>query len=185
MADPISKSVVYTPQPEDYKADTDGSILVRFPYSKDTYWTNFRYKCYGPTQEQLNIGIVLITTDGCKYSISEPELREQRKWYDTTWPIPSVNTPRQSGVYIWLTPPVDSKKYVITISLLGFMDLFPKVENYLLLSAIDTYQFAFCKYEYEENAIPLEDGAIHDVNTYGYPHEIMVKAHGVRLIKRY
>jgi len=184
MADPVSKSVIYTPQPEDYTKDTDGNILVRFPYSKDTYWTNFRYTCYGPTQESLTLGIILITSEGYTYKVSGPQIREQRKWYDTTWPIPSVYTNGETtGVYLWITPPADANKYVITVSLLGFMDLFPKVENYLLLSPLDTYQFAFCKYELDD--LPDARGAIYDVNTYGYIQEINIKTCGNRLINIY
>lgn len=184
MAEPVSKSVIYTPLPEDYTKDTDGNILVRFPYSKDTYWTNFRYTCYGPTQESLSLGITIITSKGETYNVSDCEMREQAVWYDTTWPIPSVYTEGDpAGVYLWITPPADPKKYIIRATLLGFMDLFPKVENYLLLSPLDTYQFAF--YKYEQIGLPNISGAIYNVNTYGYIHGNIVKACGIRLIKRY
>ena len=182
IQDPISKSVIYTFTTKDFYLDNDKNILYRFPYSKDTYWTNFKYSCYNITKnrpEQLEFGIELRTTDGYKYCIKSVENLEDKKWYDTIWPIPSINTiGTDASIDFKITPPSDKNSiYNIVISLLGFIDLFPKVENYLLLSPFDTYQFVFSEYE--------SYGSIHNVEHYDYIRDIIKKACGIRLIKRY
>jgi hypothetical protein len=188
IQDPISKSVIYTFTSQDFYIDNDRNMLYRFPYSKNTYWTNFKYTCFNITKnqyEQLDIGIELKTSDSYKYTIKEMEVLEDKKWYDTVWPIPSIYTYGSDAcIDFKIKPPSDNKSiYNIVISLLGFMDLFPKVENYLLLSSLDTYQFVFAKYEQDD--LEGARGSIYNVEHYDYIREIIVKACGVRLIKRY
>jgi hypothetical protein len=187
IQDPISKSVIYTFTSRDFYLDNDKNILYRFPYSQNTFWTNFKYSCYNITKnqyERLEIGIELRTFNGYKYCIKPIDNLENKKWYDTIWPIPSINTiGTDASVDFKIIPPSDNKStYNIIISLLGFTDLFPKVENYLLISSLDTYQFVFAKYEVDD----LEPrGVIYNVENYDYIREIIVKACGIRLITRY
>lgn len=187
IQDPVSKSVIYTFSTQDFLLDGEGNILYKFPYSKDTYWTNFTYSCYNITKnqpEELEIGIKLVTSDDYEYCVQMIHTRQAKVWYDTEWPFPSINTIGTSaGVYFKIKQPSDNEsKYMIQVKLLGFMDLFPKVENYLLLSTLDTYQFVFAKYEMDD--LPSR-GVIYNVENYDYIREIIVKACGVRLIKRY
>jgi hypothetical protein len=188
IQDPISKSVVYTFDTRDLYFDKDGNIIYNFPYSKNTYWTNFKYTCYNITKnetEDLEIGLELNTSDNYQYEIIKMQTFENKTVYDTVWPIPSVNTVgRDAAVYFKIKYPSEMQsKYSIVVSLIGFTDLFPKVENYLLLSSLDTYQFIFCKYEQDD--IPESRGSIWNVEHYDYIREIMSKACGIRLIKRY
>lgn len=186
IQDPISKSVIYTFTTQDICIDNDGNILYKFPYSENTYWTNFKYSCYNITKnqpEQLEIGIELHTSDGYKYCIKPVEYLEDKKWYDTVWPIPSIYTfGTNASINFKVKPSSDTKSmYNIVISLLGFTDLFPKVENYLLLSPLDTYQFVFCNFEGDKNI----NGTIYNVEHYDYICQIINKSCGIRLIKRY
>jgi hypothetical protein len=187
IQDYISKSVIYTFDTKDIYHDKYGNILYRFPYSKDTYWTNFKYSCYNITKnvkELLDIDIILITNDEYEYSIKTDEQFEDKKWYDTEWPIPSINTNgSRAGIYFKIKPSTDMKStYNIIISLLGFEDLFPKVESYLLLSSLDTYQFVFSKFE---DNVEFSSGTIYNVEHYDYIREIISKSCGIRLINRY
>jgi hypothetical protein len=188
IQDPISKSVVYTFETRDLHFDKNGNIIYTFPYSKDTYWTNFKYSCYNITKnesEELEIGLELNTSDNYQYEIIKMQQFENKKVYDTVWPIPSINTiGTDAAIYFKVKYPSEKEsKYSIVISLFGFMDLFPKMENYLLLSPLDTYQFVFCKYEQDD--MPVSRGSIWNVEHYDYIREIMTKACGVRLINRY
>jgi hypothetical protein len=152
IQDYISKSVIYTFSTKDFYLDDEKNILYRFPYSKNTYWTNFKYSCFNITknqQEHLEIGIELRTSDGYKYTIKSMEDLENKKWYDTVWPIPSIYTVgTEACIDFKIKPPSDNKSiYNVVISLLGFMDLYPNNNTYLLLSPFDTYQFIFSKFE--------------------------------------
>jgi hypothetical protein len=187
IQDPISKSVVYTFDTKDLYFDKDGNIIYNFPYSRATYWTNFKYSCYNTTKnepEDLEIGLELNTSDNYQYEIIKIQPFENKKVYDTVWPIPSVNTVgRDASVYFKIKYPSEkNSRYSIIVSLIGFTDLFPKVENYLLLSPLDTYQFIFYKYERDDDE---PRGSIWNVEHYDYICEIMTKACGIRLIKRY
>ncbi len=187
IQDPISKSVVYTFQPSDSHLKGDGYVMYKFPYSKDTYWTNFKYSCYNVTKseyESLEIGLELVTSDGYTYCVQMLHKRQDKVWYGTEWPFPSIYTfGSQAGLYFKVKPPTNDSLYNINISLLGFMDLFPKVENYLLLSPLDTYQFVFSKFEQDD--LEGARGSIYNVENYDYIREIVKKACGVRLIVRY
>ena len=178
IQDPISKSVIYYFPTKDSIIDTDGDILFKFPYSKDTFWTNFKYSYYG-YNEPLEIGIKLITSNGYSYEIAPQIVREQMRWEDTIWPLPSIKT-ANGGIYLKIKPVTDNE---LSISLLGFMNLYPSVEHYLLISPIDTYQYVFSKTEYDLENSDLSIGSIHNVEHCNYIHNIINKSCGVRLIK--
>ena len=84
IQDPISKSVIYSFTTKDSHINNAGHIMYQFPYSKNTYWTNFKYSCYNTVTGQaicLEIGLELEATDQYKYSIQMLEEREDNKWY--------------------------------------------------------------------------------------------------------
>jgi hypothetical protein len=185
---PNSKSVIYTFTTKDFYLDNEKNILYRFPYSKNTYWTNFKYTCYNITKnlyEELEIGIELRTTDGYKYTIKASELLKNKEWYDTVWPIPSIYTyGTEAAIDFKIKPPSDNKSiYNIIISLVGFMDLYPSVKNYLLCSSLNTYQFVFNKIE-EDNSNNMY-GSIYNVEHYDYIKDIINNACTIRLITEY
>ena len=64
--------------------------------------SNFKYSCYNNTKnrnELLDLEIILITNDGYEYSVKKSEDFEDKKWYDTEWPIPSICTKARAGLY--------------------------------------------------------------------------------------
>jgi len=186
IQDPVSKSVIYSFSTKDGLIDKDGDILYKFPYSKDTFWTNFRYSCYGVNgsfNKQLHIGIILVTSDGYTYTIADKEERVQEKWLDTVWPIPSVKAKNDGAIYFKVKP-IGIKDLIceVSIKLLGFMDLFPAVNHYFLLSSFDTYQYEFSKFEEDENH---SCGSIYNVENYDYIRDLINKSCGIRLLSRY
>jgi hypothetical protein len=188
IQDPISKSVEYTFNSTDIHFDKDDNLIYRFPYSKDTYWTHFRYTCYNTANnnlEDLEISLELSTTDNYQYEIIKMQQLKSKKDYDTIWPIPSVYTfGTNASIYFKVKQPSDqSSIYRIIITLIGYLDLFPKVENYLLLSPRDMYQFIFCKDEEDNNS--KSQGSIWNVEHYDYICNIINKACEIRLIKQY
>jgi hypothetical protein len=185
---PISKSVIYTFTSNDIYLDNENNILYRFPYSKNTYWTNFKYSCYNTTNnqfEELDIGIELRTSDGYKYTIKASEVLKNKEWYNTVWPIPSIYTyGTDASIDFKIKPLSDNKStYNIVISLLGFMDLYPNVKNYLLCSSLNTYQFIFNKIEQDDSNNMY--GSIYNVEHYDYIRDIINNACIIRLITIY
>jgi hypothetical protein len=176
--DPLSKSVIYT-FPESSKSDdTEGNILLRFPYSHNTYWTNFNYHCFG-FNDNIIVEIILITEDGYMYSILPITERAPRVWHDINWALPSIKTGEYSGLYLRVKANVDTLK-CFRFNLLGFMDLYPDVENYLLITPLKSYQFIFSKYRDAENN--NEVGTIYNVEHTDYIRSVIDSAYKIHCI---
>lgn len=187
IQDPISKSVIYTFSTKDVSVDKEGNILYRFPYSANTFWTHFKYTCYNMTldyEESMDIELILVTTDGYTYDIKSNVNRFTSKtWYDTEWPIPSVmaltaTDNAQAGLYFKIQSLPHKCKYNIVISLLGFTELFPSSNYYLLSSPFDTYQFVFSVFDQGQ-------GSIYNVEHYDYIRNIIDKSCNIRSIAYY
>ena len=181
IQDPVSKSVIYHFRTKDKCIDNYGDTLYKFPYSKGTYWTNFKYSCYNPSgqTDNLEFEIVLITTNMYMYSIFPPKNIKQDMWHNTVWALPSIKA-TEGGIYFKVKCPDNCE---INISLLGFTDLYPNVNNYLLKSPLGTYQYVFSKFEYD-NGDP-ETGSIFNVEGEEYIKEIIDKSCKVGLIDGY
>jgi hypothetical protein len=143
MDNSLSNSIIYTFTESSKLIDNDGNTLLRFPYSENTYWTGFKYKS---TNYTLDIEVILITNDGYTYTISHMSKRAIDTWHDTIWAIPSINSGDCAGIFLLIRAPVESLKQ-IRFDLHGVMDLYPDVENYILMSEFNTYQFIFSKYD--------------------------------------
>jgi hypothetical protein len=180
IQDPIAHSVVYSFQNENALEDARGYIVYKLPYSPNTFWTNFKYTYYGVNDPQIEIGIELDTSNDYNYNISYTQPRTAGEWYDTVWPIPSLNNPLNNGsVYIKVRVDSAFQRSNFRLFLLGFTDLFPQVDHYLLLSASDLYQFVF-HMNYED-----VNGTIFNVENFAYIQDFVNAAYGIRLISRY
>lgn len=180
IQDPIAHSVVYSFQNEDALEDARGYLVYKLPYSPNTFWTNFKYSYYGVDNPQIEIGIELDTSNDYNYNISYTQPREARVWHDTVWPIPSLNNPLNNGsVYIKVRTDSAFQRTNFRLFLLGFTDLFPQVDHYLLLSASDLYQYVF--------HMNREDGygTVFNVENFAYVQDFVDGAFGIRLIRRY
>jgi len=189
MQDPLAHSVVYTFQNDNALYTNDGYYLYRLPYSRDTFWTNFRFSLYGVDNAELDIGIELCTSNDYIYDIAAPVPRLANTWNDTVWPLPSLDSGQNNGaIYIRIRPssamPFQMQNFRLQV--LGFMDLFPRVQNYLLLTERYTYQFVFYMNQdnHEEGHQPAE-GRIYNVENLAYIQDIVNNAQGIRLISQY
>jgi hypothetical protein len=181
---PISKSTVYTFSAKDYLVDDDGSMLFRFPFSHNTFWTQFQYSCineYGFPTDNLDISVFLITSDEYRYTISPLQTRAQKEWYTIELPIPSIMTPGKSGIFIKIKPINSSSKHIMNIHLLGFQELFPIVKDYFLITNNNTYQFIFSQY----NNGDYYSGSIFNVEHYDYIKESIPGSQLIELTHTY
>jgi hypothetical protein len=183
-------SVVYTFNNNERIIRMNGDIMYKFPYSKGTWWTNFKYCVYPISNQQLIISIILITDEGYSYIISRESFIEQNKWTDTVWPLLSVNMSgnmninksHNSGLYFKIKPLKGDEDIQISIKLLGFRNLFPKSENYILISPIKTYQFVFTEFENEDGTT---SGTMYNIEHIDYIRDIINKSFIVYLIDDY
>ena len=184
MDNPISKSVIYTPTEQQFEYYSDGDILVRFAYSKNTFWTNFKYLSINGSL--ASISLVIITSDKHLYTLYDDSDEEfiEDKWYNTRWPIPSIKfSDNVTGVYLKCRYQTDTHialNNTLRISMLGFIDLFPDVNIYHLLSERDISLLVFNKKDVINNK-----GTIYKTIDRYYNHMDNENEYGIRLLSRY
>lgn len=193
--DALYNSVVYTFNNNEQIITNTGDIMYKFPYSKGTWWTNFKYSVYPISNQQLIISIILVTNEGYSYVISCDSFIKQHEWTDTIWPLLSINTSgnyninninNKSGLYFKIKPLKGDENIQISINLLGFKNLFPKSENYILISPIKTYQFVFTEFENEDDTNDKTDGGtMYNIEHIDYIRDIINKSFLVYLIEDY
>jgi hypothetical protein len=128
LVDPLSKSTVYTFAPGSHQCNDNRELLFKFPYSENTYWTHFKYATSKPNTI-LESELIIVTDDGHESVILHLHPRFPSKWYDTVWPLPSVNT-SISAIYLKIKPSPDNVDIIVHLS--GFVDLLPSVEQYII-----------------------------------------------------
>jgi hypothetical protein len=128
-------SIHYSFSDEDIVEQDYQSTMYRIPYSPDTFWTNFQYTI-DQGNYAIQIEIFLITANGESHTLVSPIIRNPQQWYDTCWPLPSVSTSDHSGLYLRLIYPKiiqpGESDPCVSLSLLGFLYLFPSQMTYLL-----------------------------------------------------
>jgi hypothetical protein len=133
LVDPLSKSTVYTFIPGSHQLVYGGDMLFKFPYSENTYWTHFKYA----TSSQntiLESELLIVTDDGYKFVILQQHPRFSSKWYDTVWPLPSINSSGgEAAIYLKIKPSTQNVDIILHLS--GFVDLLPSVEQYIISTA--------------------------------------------------
>jgi hypothetical protein len=121
--------------------------MYRIPYSPDTFWTHFQFTI-DQGNHAFQIELFVITANGESHTIVPPMIRNANQWYDTYWPLPSISTSDHSGLYLKLIYPKviqpGESELCISISLLGFLYLFPSQMTYLLSQA-QKCQFVFLR----------------------------------------
>ena len=145
--DPKQTSIHYSFSDEDIVEQDYHSTIYRLPYSPETFWTHFQYTI-DQGSSSIQIEIFLITTNGESHTLVVPMTRNPNEWYDTCWPLPSVSTTDHSGLYLRLIYPKiiqpGELDPCISLSLLGFLYLFPSQMTYLLCQA-QKCQFVFLR----------------------------------------
>lgn len=190
IQNPSSKSIIYTFSPSDIIREQNGHILYRFPYSKNTVWTNFKYSVWPSIGQQLIIGVTLVTSDNSIYSLGYDMFTQQNDWYNIDWPIPSTktrnNTESYEGIYLKIKPIAGDENININIQILGFIDLFPKVQNYILTSQNNAqeaiYEFVFTQH-YKENEENFD--TIYNVEHIDYIRNILPTSYLIYPVRYY
>jgi len=145
--DPKQTSIRYSFSDEDIVEQDYHSTIYRLPYSPETFWTHFQYTI-DQGSSSIQIEIFLITANGESHTLVVPMTRNPNEWYDTCWPLPSISTMDHSGLYFKLIYPKviqpGESELCISISLLGFLYLFPSQMTYLLCQA-QKCQFVFLR----------------------------------------
>jgi hypothetical protein len=168
ITDPLSKSTVYTFVPGSHICNDERELLFKFPYSENTYWTHFKYVTSLPNTV-LEVELSIVTDDGHDQVIVPLESKQSGTWYDTVWPLPSVNT-SISAIYLKIKPSNENVDIIVHIS--GFVDLLPSVQDYIIVSTsnIPIIQLVISK---KQNTIyRLED---HEQNYQYGPQTLVVQ----------
>ena len=192
IQNPASKSVIYTFNQNDIIHEKNGNILYRFPYSKNTVWTNFKYSVWPSTGQQLIIGIVLVTSENSTYSLGYDMFTQQNKWQNIDWPIPSTKSQTipgsYEGVYLKIKPIAGDENIRINIQILGFIDLFPRVENYILTSRDylqqPVYEFVFTQH-YKEKEGENNFDRIYNIEHIDYIRNILPTSYLIYPVRYY
>jgi hypothetical protein len=140
-------SIHYSFSDEDIVEQDYHYTMYRFPYSPETFWTHFQF-IIDQGNSSIQMEIFLITANGESYTLVPPMIRNANEWHDTHWPLPSVSTTDHSGLYLKLIYPKviqpGESEPCVSISLLGFLYLFPSQMTYLL-SQEQQCQFVFLR----------------------------------------
>jgi hypothetical protein len=140
-------SIRYSFSDEDIVEQDYHSTMYRIPYSPHTFWTHFQYTV-DQGSSSIQIELFLITSNGESHTLVVPMTRNPNEWYDTCWPLPSISTADHSGLYFKLIYPKviqpGDSELCISLSLLGFLYLFPSQMTYLLCQA-QKCQFVFLR----------------------------------------
>lgn len=167
LIDPLSKSTVYTFSPGSHQTNNSNELLFKFPYSENTYWTHFKYATSLPNTV-LESELSIVTDDGYKFIILQHHPRFPSMWYDTVWPLPSINASGGgAGIYLKIKPsetPVD-----IIVHLSGFVDLLPSVDQYIIATVTNNSSIKI--------AISRKHNIFHKIEDYesNSPNTLVIK----------
>ena len=182
----ISKSVVYTFPKSDIIHNTNGYLLLKFPYSKNTFWTNFKFSSPSPHTGSIQIGVILITSNGYSYNVSSKSEKKANTWHELEWSFPSIyDNGSNSGLYFKIK--TSDQELKGSFKLAGFTDLFPVYQNYILLEVSSsyetTYQFLFSEFEDSDNQNIT--GTIMNIENFEYIKDTIDNAFIIKPLKYY
>ena len=166
--DPKRTSIHYSFSDDDIVEQDYHYTMYRIPYSPDTFWTNFQFTI-DQGNNSVQMEILLITANGECYTIVAPMIRNPNEWYDTYWPLPSISTADHSGLYLRLIYPKiiqpGESDPCVSLSLLGFLYLFPSQMTYLLYHE-QQCQFVFLR---GKNSMIITSELCESVPEYSVP----------------
>lgn len=131
----FNKSVKYSLTRNNIVERTSEYITYRFPYSKNTFWTNFRLAHFGQNGMQKktpSVEIIIITVDGTEYT-TQSYNDSVPKWNTISNPIPSMEYDEDGirmGVYFRVHLSEKEDIHNMPFHLIGFIDLFPSTPYY-------------------------------------------------------
>ncbi len=158
---------------EPTRVDFNGNYIFTIPYEENVFWTHYKFSFEDKKTHEIESEIVLHTFNDFQYRFKQLSLNPSEKWVSTGWPIPPIKTENQSKIELILYSHAP-----ITVQLVGFKQLFPKTQNYILHTQTNKPQFVF---SYHDN----ESGVMYNVeNEYGI-HDILDKSINVYPIDKY
>ena len=140
---PPAYSVIYTFTTEDIVQVLPDSTIYRIPYSEATFWTHVKYDSVDAHESRCRMEVILAASDESRTSLSPAHIMTPHTWYPMTWPLPSVSTPRSTGLFlqIWHDDGPGSVPY--SLHIMGFHELYPDAAVYLLIGSAHTCTVAF------------------------------------------
>jgi hypothetical protein len=163
-------TVIYTFTKHNIIESEEGTFLFKFPYEKDVFWTSFRFNVKGEKRIR-KFTTTLITKDNYEYTFGGKfKNMSPNTWHNLKWIIPSININNEhSGIYIDTPPTNYDTLDRLTIQLLGYKNLLPKNEHYILTSNLG-YEYVLSQYDNSEN------GVIYNVEGIDYIRDILDSA---------
>lgn len=157
-------------------------LLFEFPYYQQVYWTHFRYTS---DKDDFDISVFIQTSEGYVYDITISKVqKEQDKWHDIIWPIPSLNTAGSiAKISIKVCPVFRECIFDFKLELLGVKDLFPNSQYYFLMTPSENCQLIFSKFE--DNDPDYPQGVIEHYENEDYNSHIKDKAYKIKMTKYY
>jgi len=128
--DPDQLRVIYTFSEEDQIRS-----MYRFPHCPGTFWTHFRFFQEKTVYPPIEMELIVITEEDTTHSILKSSISHD--WNDLKWPFPSFDG-THSGLYLKVHGIEIGQ---ISISLLGWINLFPMAPTYHLYGEDHMCQF--------------------------------------------
>jgi hypothetical protein len=175
---PWGTRIHYTFQEEDKEHSTEEVYAYRLPYSKQTFWTDFRVCAFQANgmilPDPIRVQIVVQTADGSRSTLLPWCSCSPQRWASTRWAIPSLFFPLSAPSAVWFEIMTNQTKEV-RLELQGFQAWYPESDRYFLVDEQDKRQFLF----QQERAVVVSPaqpstGSIHEIY-----HEEQVPTHGV------
>lgn len=132
LTDILKSGVRYTFSPSDIYQQTDQMTLYRVPYSDKTFWTHYKCDINGALASLFSVEVLLIDQLDSRAILNHEHEMTGYEWFPLTWPLPSLSTPKEKGLFIRITHKVDPGTYQLCLSIIGFTNLFPNYPSYLL-----------------------------------------------------
>lgn len=144
MENPVGVSCVYTFNDDFYlnEDDTNDTLTRKFefPYSRSTYWTQFRY-AWNNNHRPLDVDLYVVDDNGSVH-VSFLGRKGQNMWHDLPFPIPSVRFSSENcKIYLKIRtsiPHINTNHVHIRVKLLGFQNLIRNHHEELVYSVMNT-----------------------------------------------
>jgi hypothetical protein len=162
-----------------FKTNIQGYAVFKIPYLESVFWTHYKYND-SDNNDNVSSKIILNTFNGFNYTFKASRKNQSNAWITTEWPIPPLNMSK-SSLHIILEHhalPHDTSLPQQLI-LHGIKRLFPKKDNYILVSSRNIPEFVFTYYD------DTETGEIYNIENQNAIHDTITNFHEIQTIDKY
>lgn len=134
----FQNQIIYSFNDNNIVKKTPQFIIYKFPYSKNTFWFNFKYSVFN------SIGNLLLDTSSevyiepsevdIEYALNVRYENLPNQWCHLEFPVPSIQTDEKSGIFLKIYSDFSNPQFHIKSFLQGFNHYYPSVENYMLMT---------------------------------------------------